>query len=94
MPLAVSSLTKTFVVALILQLSEEGEFRLVDRLTIWLPKYPRAKKVTVRMLWATAAIDHCHHLPSVHEQRPRQSRSRPVPLSRVRNQRQTGIEVE
>ena len=49
-PFAVASLTKTFVATLILQLNEEGKLRLGDRLSTWLPKYPRANKITIRML--------------------------------------------
>jgi D-alanyl-D-alanine carboxypeptidase len=49
-PFAVGSLTKTFVAALILQLKEEGKLTLGDRLSTWLPNYPKAGKITVRML--------------------------------------------
>lgn len=49
-PFAVASLTKTFMAALVLQLHEEGELSLGTRISKWLPDYPRAGKVSVRML--------------------------------------------
>jgi D-alanyl-D-alanine carboxypeptidase len=49
-PFAVASLTKTFIAALVLQLVEQGRLSLGDRLSRWMPDYPRAKAITVRML--------------------------------------------
>jgi D-alanyl-D-alanine carboxypeptidase len=49
-PFAVGSLTKTFMAALVLQLREEGKLQLGDKLSTWLPDYPKAGKITVRML--------------------------------------------
>lgn len=49
-PFAVASLTKTFMAALLLQLREEGKVRLGDRIARWLPAYPKADRITVRML--------------------------------------------
>jgi D-alanyl-D-alanine carboxypeptidase len=49
-PFAVASLTKTFMAALILQLREERRLRLTDRLSRWLPDYPRASRISVEML--------------------------------------------
>lgn len=46
----VGSITKTFVSALILQLAEEGLLSLDDRLSRWLPDYPRAARITLRHL--------------------------------------------
>lgn len=49
-PFAVASLTKTFMSALVLQLREEGALRLGDPISKWLPNYPKAGKITVKML--------------------------------------------
>jgi D-alanyl-D-alanine carboxypeptidase len=49
-PFAVASLTKTFMAALVLQLVEQGRLELGDPLSRWVPDYPRAKAITVRML--------------------------------------------
>ncbi len=49
-PFAVASLTKTFMAALILQLREEGELWLGTKLSTWLPDYPKANRITVKML--------------------------------------------
>jgi D-alanyl-D-alanine carboxypeptidase len=49
-PLAVGSLTKTFVAAVVLQLRDEGHFWLGQTIDRWLPSYPRADEITVRML--------------------------------------------
>ena len=49
-PFAVASLTKTFMAALVLQLVERGRLSLGDPLARWVPGYPRAKAITVRML--------------------------------------------
>jgi len=49
-PFAVASLTKTFMAALILQLREERRFWLSTPISEWLPRYPRADKITIRML--------------------------------------------
>jgi D-alanyl-D-alanine carboxypeptidase len=47
---AVASITKTFVAAAVMQLVDEGRLSLDDRLARWLPRYPRARQITVREL--------------------------------------------
>ena len=49
-PFAVASLTKTFMAALVLQLVEQGRLELGDPLSRWMPDYPRARAISVRML--------------------------------------------
>lgn len=49
-PFAVGSLTKTFMAALILQLREEGKLWLGSKLSTWVPDYPMAGQITVKML--------------------------------------------
>jgi D-alanyl-D-alanine carboxypeptidase len=49
-PFAVGSLTKTFMAALVLQLRDEGFFWLGTPIEQWLPDYPEADKITVKML--------------------------------------------
>ena len=49
-PFAVGSLTKTFMAALILQLRDEGQFWLGTPISRWIPWYPRADEITVKML--------------------------------------------
>lgn len=49
-PFAVASLTKTFMAALVLQLREEGHLWLGTPISKWLPDYPKARKITVKML--------------------------------------------
>jgi D-alanyl-D-alanine carboxypeptidase len=49
-PFAVASLTKTFVAATILQLRDEGKLQLGMRISRWLPKYPQAKRITIKNL--------------------------------------------
>ncbi len=49
-PFAVASLTKTFVAALILQLRDEGRLQLGTKISTWLPGYPRASQISVKML--------------------------------------------
>ena len=49
-PFAVASLTKTFMAALVLQLVEQDRLELSDPLARWMPDYPRARAITVRML--------------------------------------------
>jgi D-alanyl-D-alanine carboxypeptidase len=49
-PFAVGSLTKTFMAALVLQLREEGQLWLGTPISTWLPDYPRANRITVKML--------------------------------------------
>jgi len=49
-PFVAGSITKTFVAATILQLQEEGRLTLDDPLADWLPDYPRADDITLRML--------------------------------------------
>ncbi len=49
-PFVIGSITKTFVAALIMQLAEEGLLDLGDRLSRWLPDYPRAASYSLRQL--------------------------------------------
>jgi D-alanyl-D-alanine carboxypeptidase len=49
-PFAIASLTKTFIAATVLQLRDEGTFRLSDPISTWLPDYPKARKITLKML--------------------------------------------
>jgi D-alanyl-D-alanine carboxypeptidase len=49
-PFEIGSLTKTFVAALVLKLQEEGRLTLDQSISTWLPDYPVAKRITVRML--------------------------------------------
>ena len=49
-PFAVASLTKTFMAALVLQLRDEGHFWLGEPISRWLPWYPKADEITVKML--------------------------------------------
>ena len=49
-PLAVGSLTKTFVAATVLQLREERRLWLGTTIDRWLPDYPQAHRITVKML--------------------------------------------
>ena len=57
-PFAAASVTKTFTAALILRLADEGRLRLDDRLSRWLPDYPNARRITLRML-----LQHTSGLP-------------------------------
>ena len=47
---ALGSVTKTFVAALVLKLSEEGVLKLDDPLARWVPHFPAAKDITIRQL--------------------------------------------
>ncbi len=49
-PFRIGSNTKSFVVTIILQLAEEGKLSLDDKLSKYMPDYPRADEVTLRML--------------------------------------------
>ncbi|MFO7534003.1 MAG: serine hydrolase domain-containing protein [Candidatus Limnocylindrales bacterium] len=49
-PFAIASLTKTFMAALILQLREEGHLWLGTKISTWLPDYPKANRISVKML--------------------------------------------
>jgi len=49
-PFAIASLTKSFVAATILRLRDEGKLKLKDPLSRWIPEYPKAKRISVRML--------------------------------------------
>ena len=49
-PFAIASVTKTFTAALILRLAEQGRLTIDDRLSRWLPDYPNAARITLRML--------------------------------------------
>jgi D-alanyl-D-alanine carboxypeptidase len=47
---SIASITKTFVTAVVLQLVDEGKLSLGDRLSEFVPDFPRAKRITIRML--------------------------------------------
>ncbi len=47
---SIASITKTFVTAVVLQLVDEGTLSLSDRLSTFVPDFPRAKRITIRML--------------------------------------------
>jgi D-alanyl-D-alanine carboxypeptidase len=49
-PFAIASVTKTFTSALVLRYVDQGRIRLDDRLSKWLPNWPNARKITIRML--------------------------------------------
>ncbi len=49
-PFAAASVTKTFTAALILRYVDQGRIRLDDRLAKWLPDWPNAERITIRML--------------------------------------------
>jgi D-alanyl-D-alanine carboxypeptidase len=49
-PFVVGSISKTFVAAAILKLVDQGALSLDDPLSTWLPDYPRAAQITLRML--------------------------------------------
>jgi len=49
-PFAAASVTKTFTSALILRYVDRGLIALDDPLARWLPEWPNARKITVRML--------------------------------------------
>ena len=49
-PFAIASVTKTFTSALILRLAEQGRLTLDDPLSRWVPDYPNAARITLRML--------------------------------------------
>ncbi len=49
-PFAVASVTKTFTAALILRYVDQGRIGLDDPLARWLPDWPNARKITIRML--------------------------------------------
>jgi D-alanyl-D-alanine carboxypeptidase len=49
-PFSVASVTKTFTAALVLRYVDQGLIRLDDPLARWLPDWPNATKITIRML--------------------------------------------
>jgi D-alanyl-D-alanine carboxypeptidase len=49
-PFAIASVTKTFTAALILRLAEAGRLTIDDPLARWVPDYPNAARITLRML--------------------------------------------
>lgn len=49
-PFPIASVTKTFTAALILRLAEQGRLTIDDPLAQWLPDYPNAAHITLRML--------------------------------------------
>ncbi len=59
---SVGSITKTFTGALILKLVEDGSLALDDPLAKYLPTYPNASKITIRML-----MDHTSGIRDIFE---------------------------
>ena len=57
-PFAAASVTKTFTAAVILRLADQGRLSINDRLARWLPDYPNARRITLRML-----LQHTSGLP-------------------------------
>jgi D-alanyl-D-alanine carboxypeptidase len=49
-PFAIASVTKTFTAALVLHYVDEGRLGLDDSLSRWVPAWPNARRVTIRML--------------------------------------------
>jgi D-alanyl-D-alanine carboxypeptidase len=49
-PFPIASVTKTFTAALILRLAEQGRLTIDDPLARWMPDYPNAAHITLRML--------------------------------------------
>jgi D-alanyl-D-alanine carboxypeptidase len=49
---SIASITKTFVTAVVMQLVAEGRIGLDDRLSTYLPDYPRSRHITIRQLLA------------------------------------------
>jgi D-alanyl-D-alanine carboxypeptidase len=49
-PFAAASVTKTFTAALVLRYVDQGLLKLDDPLARWLPAWPNARKITIRML--------------------------------------------
>lgn len=47
---AIASITKTFVTAAVMQLVDEGKLALDDRLSRYVPGFPRANDITIRQL--------------------------------------------
>jgi D-alanyl-D-alanine carboxypeptidase len=47
---SIASITKTFVTAVVLQLVDEGKLSLDDPLSRYMPDFPRARRITIRML--------------------------------------------
>ncbi len=63
----IASITKTFTAAVVLQLIDEGAFKLDDTINRWFPEIPHAKIITVRqMLNMTSGIyDVFYHDPAI-----------------------------
>ncbi|HSW43467.1 MAG TPA: serine hydrolase domain-containing protein [Patescibacteria group bacterium] len=49
-PFAAASVTKTFIAALVLRYVDQGLIGLDDPLAGWLPEWPNARRITIRML--------------------------------------------
>jgi D-alanyl-D-alanine carboxypeptidase len=47
---AIASLTKPFIAALVVKLSERGRLRLDDHLSAFVPRWPNARRITLRQL--------------------------------------------
>ncbi|MEP7378503.1 MAG: serine hydrolase domain-containing protein [Chloroflexota bacterium] len=63
-PFVVGSITKTFVSAAIMQLADEGALSIDDPLSNWLPNYPNADQITLRMLLShTSGIFNLYESP-------------------------------
>lgn len=58
----IGSITKSFVAALLLDLAEDGVLSVDDKLSRWLPTYPRAAQITLRQL-----LNHTSGVPNFTE---------------------------
>ena len=66
-PFEIGSVTKTFVAAVVLELSQEGRLSLDDHLSLWETKVPDARRITVRELLShTSGVRDMWRNPSYH----------------------------
>jgi D-alanyl-D-alanine carboxypeptidase len=59
-PFAIASLTKPFIAALMVKLSEGDRLRLDDKLSKFVPRWPNSDRITVRQL-----LNHTSGVPSI-----------------------------
>ena len=59
----VGSITKTFVTAAVMDLQEDGELSIDDRLSDWVPDFPNAENITLAMLMShtSGLFDYFQH---------------------------------